>query len=116
MNKLTFIAVATMISVSFVAEAATDSQAATAAPIKTAAAPSVLVCQIAKNGTYVNVQAVNKGTAPVAAGTRFAFTIIGPTKKTSETYKLKNTLDAGKLVDVTNKIPAANVTGCSPAN
>ena len=46
----------------------------------------------------------------------FTFTIIGPTKKTTETVKLKAALAAGAAVDVTKSIPAKNVTGCSPTS
>ena len=94
--------------------------AATAKPAATKPAPAAaatgLVCQVTPSGKSVHIQAVNKGTAEVAAGTSFTFTIIGPTKKTTETVKLKAALAAGAAVDVTKSIPAKNVTGCSPTS
>lgn len=76
---------------------------------------ATLVCAIAKDGDFIHIQAVNKGAAEVAAGTSFAFTIVGPTKKTSETKTLKAALGAGKSVNVTNAIKAASVVSCSPS-
>lgn len=90
--------------------------ASSTAPAPAPATPaSNLVCQIAKDGNFVHIQALNKGTADVPAGTSFAFTIVGPTKKTSETKTLKSALAAGKSVNVTNAIKAASVVSCSPS-
>ena len=90
--------------------------ATSSTPAPAPATPSNgLVCQIAKSGDFVHIQALNKGTADVAAGTSFAFTIVGPTKKTSETKTLKSALAAGKSVNVTNAIKAASVVSCTPA-
>ena len=44
-----------------------------------------VVCLVVKNADVAHVQAVNKGKVAVPAGDTFAFTIMGPTKKTSET-------------------------------
>src|SRR5262249_9333855 len=74
-----------------------------------------LVCQVAKSGNYVHIQALNKGTATVPAGDTFTFTIVGPTKKTSETKTLAADLAVGKAVNVTNAIKAASVKSCTPA-
>lgn len=74
-----------------------------------------LVCQIAKSGNYVHIQALNKGTAAVPAGDVFTFTIVGPTKKSTETKTLKADLAPGKAVNVTNAIKAASVVSCTPA-
>ena len=84
-----------------------------AAPPSTVA--SGIVCQVVTNGDVVHIAAFNKGTAPVAAGATFAFTIIGPTKKTNETITLKHDLTSGKSVVITNAIKAKNVVSCSPA-
>ena len=89
--------------------------AAPAAAPAPAAAATGLVCQVTKSGNVVHIEALNKGTAAVAAGTKFAFTIIGPTKKTDETITLKKDLAPGKSVSVTNAIKAKNVVGCAPS-
>jgi hypothetical protein len=75
-----------------------------------------VVCGIATTGNVVHIQAINKGTAAVPAGATFAFTIVGPTKKTSETITFKKALAAGKAVNVTNPIKAASVVSCTPAS
>jgi hypothetical protein len=98
------------------AAAATTAKPAATKPAPAAAAATGLVCQVTPSGKSVHIQAVNKGTAEVAAGTSFTFTIIGPTKKTTETVKLKAALAPGAAVDVTKSIPAKNVTGCSPTS
>ena len=98
------------------AAAATTAKPAATKPAPAAAAVTGLVCQVTPSGKSVHIQAVNKGTAEVAAGTSFTFTILGPTKKTTETVKLKAALAAGAAVDVTKSIPAKNVTGCSPTS
>ena len=74
-----------------------------------------VVCQVVTNGDVVHIAAVNKGTAPVAAGATFAFTIIGPTKRTNEIITFKHDLTPGKSVVITNAIKAKNVVSCSPA-
>jgi hypothetical protein len=83
-----------------------------AAPPSTVAAG--VVCQVVTNSDVVHIAAFNKGTAPVAAGATFAFTIIGPTKKTNETITFKQDLAPGKSVVITNAIKAKNVVSCSP--
>ena len=74
-----------------------------------------LVCQIAKGGNYVHIQALNKGKSILPAGTLFHLTIVGPTKKTTETKTLKSDLAPGASVNVTNAIKASSVVSCSPA-
>jgi len=74
-----------------------------------------VVCQLAKSGNVVHVEALNKGPKAVAAGDSFSFTILGPTKKTDETITFKKDLAPGKSVSVTNAIKAKNVVGCTPA-
>ena len=100
-----------------VAATPTPKPAATAmakAPAMGTSATGV-VCQIATTNDVVHIQAVNKGTVAVPAGDTFAFTIIGPTKKTSETFTFKKDLAAGKAVNVTNAIKAKSVVSCTPA-
>ncbi|MEO9231407.1 MAG: hypothetical protein ABI216_21005 [Devosia sp.] len=87
--------------------------AAPAAPFGTAA--TGVVCQIAKSGKLVHVEALNKDTTVVPAGDSFAFTIVGPTKKTDETITFKRDLAPGKTVSITNAIKAKNVVGCTPS-
>ena len=87
---------------------------AAAAPTAPKAAAGV-VCQVAKSGNVVHIEALNKGTAAVPAGATFSFTIVGPTKKTDETITFKKALAPGKTVSVTNAIKAKNVVGCAPS-
>jgi hypothetical protein len=112
------------LAVASVSHYTTTALAATATPKPagtTVATPATgnpatgVICQIATTGDVVHIQAVNKGTAAVPAGDSFAFTIIGPTKKTSETFTFKKDLAAGKAVNVTNAIKAASVVSCTPA-
>ena len=91
---------------------------ALAAPAAAATPPKAatgVVCQVTKSGNVVHIEARNKGTAAVPAGATFAFTIIGPTKKTDETITFKKDLAPGKSVSVTNAIKAKNVVGCAPS-
>jgi hypothetical protein len=74
-----------------------------------------LVCQIAKSGNYVHIQALNKGKSIIPAGTLFHLTIVGPTKKTTQTKTLKSDLAPGASVNVTNAIKASSVVSCTPA-
>lgn len=85
-----------------------------AAPAPAKAATGV-VCHVAKTGNVVHIEALNNGTSAVPTGTTFAFTIIGPTKKTNETITFKKDLAPGKSVSVTNAIKAKNVVGCAPS-
>ena len=73
-------------------------------------------CYFPTIGNVVHIQAVNKGAAAVPAGDTFAFTIMGPIKKTSETVTFKKDLAAGKAVNVTNAIKAKSVVSCTPAS
>jgi hypothetical protein len=82
---------------------------------KTATPGPGLVCQVAKSGNYVHIQALNNGTAAVPAGDTFTFTIVGPTKKTTETKALAADLAPGKAINVTSAIKAASVKSCTPA-
>jgi hypothetical protein len=74
-----------------------------------------LGCQIAKSGDYVHVQALNKGSEVLPAGTLCRFTIVGPTKKTTETKTLKADLAAGRAVNMTSAIKVSSVIICTPA-
>ena len=113
MSRLMGIFVGSVIVASALAQGSAMAATAAAAPAASTPATGV-VCQIAPSGKYVHVQAVNKGTADVPAGDTFAFVIQGPTKKSSETYKFKTALAAGKSVDISKAIKAASVKGCTP--
>ena len=96
------------------AQAAATTASSSAAPPSSGTPGPGLVCQIAKSGNFVHIQALNKGTAAVPAGDTFSFVIVGPTKKSSETKTLKADLAPGKAVNVTNAIKAASVVSCTP--
>ena len=90
---------------------------APAAMAKAPAGPAAtgVVCQLVTKGKYVHIAAMNNGTAAVPVGATFAFVIVGPKKQTKETWTFKAALDAGKMVNITNAIPAKNVASCTPA-
>ena len=90
---------------------------AVTATTKAPAGPAAtgVVCQVVTKGKYVHIAAMNNGTAAVPVGATFAFTIVGPKKQTKETWTFKAALDAGKMVNITNAIPAKNVASCTPA-
>jgi len=96
---------------SIAASAMTAKPAAT----KPAAPTSTLFCQIGKSDSKVTVQVVNAGSKDVAAGTVFAYTILGPKTKTAGSYKLAWALGPKKSINLTKPMAAASVTSCTPA-
>jgi hypothetical protein len=105
-------------SVPYPAMAATATKPVAAAATTTATGTPAtgVVCQIAKSGAFVKVQAMNNGTSAVPAGDTFTFSMAGKTKSTTKTVTFKSDLAPGKARDVTTAIKAGNVVSCSPSS
>jgi len=116
MSRIITIAVAALAVAAPAAPLSANAATMAAKPAAKPAAPVAdLYCQLSKNGTNVSIQAVNKGMTTIKAGTTFDFMVLGGKHKTAESYKLQWDIGPHEAINVTKPMPAANVTGCSPA-